>query len=36
MQVLASITYWLSPWEIAPMGQASAQEPQLTQASLMT
>ena len=34
-QALASITYWESPWEIAPTGQLSAQEPQLTQASLI-
>ena len=30
------MTYWLSPWEMAPTGQAPSQEPQLTQASLIT
>ena len=34
-QAPASIWYWVSPWEIAPTGQASAHAPQLTQAELI-
>ena len=34
-QVSASITYWVSPWEMASTGQFSAQVPQLTQASVI-
>ena len=33
MQVSASITYWVSPSEIASTGQPAAQAPQLMQAS---
>lgn len=35
-QTFSSITYWVSPWEMAPTGQPSAHEPQLTQASVIT
>ena len=35
MQAPASMTYWESPWAMAPTGQPSAQEPQLMQASLI-
>jgi hypothetical protein len=34
-QLAASMTYWSSPWLMAPAGQASAQEPQLTQAEVI-
>jgi hypothetical protein len=36
MQASASMTYWVSPWEIASTGQDSMQLPQLMQVSLIT
>ena len=36
MQASASITYWLSPWEIALTGHSLSQVPQLTQESEIT
>ena len=36
MQVSGLISYWESPWEIAPTGHCDSQEPQLMQSLLIT